>query len=147
ATAETFGVSRSAVGRHKLNHLSVQTITDEPASAGREPLRIVDVHQSLTALADRLEKAIEQAARTRKGTMAVTAAREMRQTLMAIAETQSTEELRRAASKAAFEEWATELAGNAWIEMIDRVISAVGGEYYGGAQFDNPRSEVISDLI
>jgi hypothetical protein len=99
--AGTHGVSHSAVGRHKLNHLSVAAAANPPApTADGKPreIRIVDVHHELASLVDRLEAVVELASRTRKATAAVMAMRELRQTLEAIARTQADPALRKAAS-------------------------------------------------
>lgn len=98
-TAETFGVSRSAVGRHRVAHLSAEAI-EQADDDQRRPLTLVDVHGELGALAERLEQVIELSARTRKPAAAVTAMRELRQTLEAIARLQADPVLARAASAA-----------------------------------------------
>lgn len=125
--AETYGLSRSAVGRHKLNHLSVQTITD-PGDAGElTPLRIVDVHRQLTALAGRLEKVVEIATRTRKATAAVGATRELRQTYEALAKLQADPALQHAADAEAVRE-AAKAAGTGFLVNL---ISFLVQEFVG----------------
>lgn len=124
AVAGTYGLSRSAVGRHRVNHLSAVAITDPPATEDVRPLQIIDVHKALTALADRLEKVVEQAARTRKATAAVGATRELRQTLQAIAEVQANEKFQLAASA----ERLSELIDHQTAEWLAQLIDFVAGE-------------------
>lgn len=123
--AETYGLSRSSVGRHRKNHLSVQVIVDKPADEV-EPLQIVDVHRQLAALADRLENVVAQAARTRKATAAVAATRELRQTLMAIAEIQADPDLQRAASAEALRRSVNERTGKFLVALIKFVLHEAG---------------------
>ncbi len=126
--AGTYELSRSSVHRHRTNHLTVQTITEPDPEQASKPLRIVDVHQQLTALADRLEAVVELASRTRKAPAAVAGARELRQTLVAIADIQANPELKAAAALEVFNDWAGERAVDAWSRMIDLVLEAFGVE-------------------
>lgn len=126
ATAETYGLSRSSVGRHRLHHLTAEAITDDDGQADARPLHVVEVHGRLAALADRLERVVEQAARTRKATAAVAATRELRQTLVAIAELQATPELQRAASLEGFKSYIEEDSGEVLVRMFDTILQAFG---------------------
>lgn len=132
--AETHGLSRSAVHRHRQNHLTLQTITDaaSPEQAAKaEPLRIIDVHRQLAALADRLETVVDVAARTRKAVPAVGAARELRQTLTAIADIQSNPDLRRAASAEQVCALIDDHTSTTVAQIFDYVLRQFGAQYAG----------------
>ena len=148
--AETFRPSRSAIHRHKTNHLSVQTITEPEPSEQREPLRMVDVHSQLAALADRLERVVELATRTRKAPAAVAAMRELRQTLEAIARIQADPELKRAASLQDLKSWIDEATGDAVVRLFDWVLGQFGSEFAfsdGRAGVESDRLRVVSRLM
>lgn len=149
AIAGTFGVARSSVQRHRANHLSVEAITDDTPSEA-QPLRVVEVHGRLSALADRLEKVVEQAARTRKATAAVAATRELRQTLVAIAELQANPELKTAASKQAVDDWIGQQTGREIASMIDFVLQQFGlGTSWapGMPAAGNRRDTIVAGLV
>lgn len=76
--AGTFGVSRSAAGRHKTNHLTAE-IAVQPGTSG--PLDLVNVHRALSDVAARLEAVMAAAERSRKPATVVAAGRELRQVL------------------------------------------------------------------
>lgn len=152
--AGTFGVARSSVGRHRLNHLSAGAITDEPAEPGdgeRRPLQLVEVHGRLAELADRLEKVIELATRTRKAPAAVTAIRELRQTLEAIARIQADPELQRAASLQHLQEGVEHLGKEALVDMLWFVLTAFGPEFdvrvRGGEHQDQEQRRIVGRLV
>lgn len=126
--AETHTVSRSALGRHKTNHLTLQTITDPPPVEGREPLRMVDVHAQLAALVDRLEDVVALASRTRKAPAAIAAMRELRQVLEAIARIQADPELQKAAGLAVLEAEVNKISVDTFTRMLDFVLAQFGFE-------------------
>ncbi len=129
--AGTYGLSRSAVGRHRVNHLSAEAITDPPQTEDVRPLQIIDVHKALTALADRLEKVVEQAARTRKATAAVGATRELRQTLQAIAEVQANDKFQLAASAERLSALLDQQMASWVAQLIDFVAGEINPELRG----------------
>lgn len=147
ATAGTYGLSRSSVGRHRLNHLSAEAITDPGPDRETPPLRLVDVHGQLAALADRLERVVEQAARTRKATAAVAATRELRQTLMAIAEVQSTPELQKAASVQRLNAYCEETTSAALVALFDFVLQQFGFEARDGRISLGERERILGQLV
>jgi hypothetical protein len=148
--AETYGLTRSSVGRHRLNHLSLQAITDEPVTERTEGLRLVDVHTQLASLADRLEAVVELATRTRKAPAAVAAMRELRQTLVAIAEVQATPELQQAASLELLQSWMTERAVDGVVRMIDFVLKQFGLDSNVDNRVPGPldgRGQLVAGLV
>ncbi|PZS15530.1 MAG: hypothetical protein DLM57_12495 [Pseudonocardiales bacterium] len=124
--AGTHSLSRSSVHRHRQNHLSAQAITEPDPDERREPLTLVDVHGQLTSLADRLERVVELATRTRKAMAAVAAMRELRQTLEVIARIQADPELRKMASGQEIRARIDEDLGLMIANIIDFVLSAAG---------------------
>lgn len=124
--AGTFGLSRSAVGRHRQNHLSVQTITEPEPSEHRKPLRMVDVHGQLTGLCDRLEKVVELSTRTRKPAAAVQAMREQRQALEAIARIQTDPKLTQAAVISEMNAKVAEGMADWMVALIDFLATTAG---------------------
>lgn len=146
--AGTFSLSRSSVGRHRQNHLSADaavTGSDDVLTRPRSQIRIVDVHGDLVSLADRLENVVELATRTRKAPAAVAAMRELRQTLIAIADLQANPELHRAASKQDLEEWVSKLGVDTLVAMLGYVLAPFG--YEGMHSGASARSRVIGHLV
>lgn len=153
ATAETFGLSRSAVGRHRTNHLSVQAAvqaSDGGRSGERRELRIVDVAGQLATLADQLEAVVALAVRTRKATAATAAMGHLRQVLEAIAKIQSDPDLQAAASKQRMEDYLDKGLADATIRMIDFVLQAFGlGTSWvtGMPMAGSAREQVVAELV
>lgn len=101
----TYGLSRSAVGRHKLNHLTSGALADLERDAREHPseLSVVDVHGGLSSLAARLEAALTAAERSRKPQVAVAISRELRQVLEAAGRLQADPEVKAAANVQEFQ--------------------------------------------
>ncbi|WP_375491999.1 hypothetical protein [uncultured Jatrophihabitans sp.] len=150
--AGTYGLARSSVGRHRQNHLSAQTITEPPASDEPTPaLKLVDVHGRLAALVDRLEEVVKVATRTRKAAAAVQAMREQRQALEAIARLQADPELQRAAAIDDLQTHVSSIGQEAFVGMLDFVLSAFGHEFHARNRGDrfatDDQAAIVGDLM
>jgi hypothetical protein len=143
AIAGTFGVARSSVQRHRANHLSVQAITDEPVDAERKPLRLVDVHGQLATLADRLEKVVELATRTRKAPAAVAAMRELRSTLEAIMRIQADPGLQKAASLEELQGYVMRTGTASLVRMFEFILEQFGFDFRSSLAGRLPEREQI----